>query len=151
METLERLTRLMNVFVRFFESLNCLFWQLGWLQQNITQSSLPALLTVGLIMSLCVVFLLPDDVLEGVGDQLDRSFGLPQHASVLLLRALPLVIVAAILFAYVSLRMRLSAQQEYAHVYTDDKDRDPEDGRLSRHLAPDLILPPSASVFHRRF
>ena len=39
METLRSLTDNINVVVRFFQSVNCLFWQLQWLERNILQGS----------------------------------------------------------------------------------------------------------------
>jgi hypothetical protein len=38
MESLRRLTDTINTFVRFFESINCLFWQIQWLEQNINRA-----------------------------------------------------------------------------------------------------------------
>lgn len=39
MDQLRLLTENINVFVRFFESINCLYYQLNWLQQNILYGS----------------------------------------------------------------------------------------------------------------
>ena len=39
MEAIQNLTRTLNVFVRFFESINCLFWQINWLERNVSNAS----------------------------------------------------------------------------------------------------------------
>ncbi len=38
MEAIQNLTNTINTFVRFFESINCMFWQLNWLEQNVARA-----------------------------------------------------------------------------------------------------------------
>lgn len=54
MDTLRGLTEQINVFVRFFESVNYLFCQVRWLEQNIQNSSKGLLLVVGVIGLICL-------------------------------------------------------------------------------------------------
>lgn len=37
MDSIRQLTETINVFVQFFQSINCLFWQLRWLESNVTE------------------------------------------------------------------------------------------------------------------
>lgn len=53
MDTLRGLTEQISVFVRFFESINYLFCQIRWLEQNIQNSSKGLLLVVGTIGLIC--------------------------------------------------------------------------------------------------
>lgn len=53
MDTLRGLTEQINVFVRFFESVNYLFCHLRWLEQNIQNSNKMLLLVVGVICMIC--------------------------------------------------------------------------------------------------
>jgi undecaprenyl pyrophosphate phosphatase UppP len=39
LEGIRELTATINVFVRFFESINCLFWQIDWLRRNFSSST----------------------------------------------------------------------------------------------------------------
>ena len=67
MDTLRGLTDQINVFVRFFESINYLFCQVRWLEQNIQNSSKGLLLVVGVICLICFyVFYSPST--DGGGD-----------------------------------------------------------------------------------
>ena len=54
MENLRHLTDQINVFVQFFQSVNCLFFQLKWLEENIVRSSNGLLLTVIGIVLFCI-------------------------------------------------------------------------------------------------
>ena len=49
MEALSGITQQINVFVRFFESINYLFCQIRWLEQNFQNSSKTLILIVGAI------------------------------------------------------------------------------------------------------
>ena len=53
MEALRNITQSINTFVRFFESINYLFCQIRWLEQNIANSSPRLLLFIGCILSIC--------------------------------------------------------------------------------------------------
>jgi hypothetical protein len=53
MDALRGLTDQINVFVRLFESINYLFCQIRWLEQNIQNSSKMLLLVVGVIGMIC--------------------------------------------------------------------------------------------------
>jgi hypothetical protein len=53
MDALRGLTEQINVFVRLFESINYLFCQIRWLEQNIQNSSKMLLLVVGVIGMIC--------------------------------------------------------------------------------------------------
>ncbi|KAJ1436099.1 hypothetical protein B484DRAFT_445833 [Ochromonadaceae sp. CCMP2298] len=51
MDSLRRITEQINVFVRFFQSINCLFLQLGWLERNIVHGSVEKIvLTLVLVL-----------------------------------------------------------------------------------------------------
>ena len=53
MDVLQGITQQINVFVRFFESINYLFCQIRWLEQNVQNSSNSLLIIVGSIGLLC--------------------------------------------------------------------------------------------------
>lgn len=53
MEALQGITQQINVFVRFFESVNYLFCQIRWLEQNVQNSSHVLLIIVGSVAVLC--------------------------------------------------------------------------------------------------
>lgn len=61
MQNIQNLTRTINVFVRFFESINCLFWQIGWLQQNFTNQSSERLFFFLVIFLLCIYITFPGE------------------------------------------------------------------------------------------
>lgn len=109
METIERLTRSINVFVRFLESVNCLFWQLDWLRQNCLGRSSGTFLVVCAVLLLCVALTLPEEALRAAGAGLDQWLALPASSSERLLRALPLVLLGALLGSLVCRRW----QQNY--------------------------------------
>lgn len=52
MDTLRQLTSQINVFVRFFQSINCLFYQIRWLESNVIRGSLGHLLYVAILLAL---------------------------------------------------------------------------------------------------
>eukprot|EP01041_Mallomonas_annulata_P003919 gene3919-7814_t len=54
MEALVEMTRHINTFVRFFESINGLFCHMRWLESNIRNSSSGLLLAVGGILLFCL-------------------------------------------------------------------------------------------------
>eukprot|EP01038_Epipyxis_sp_PR26KG_P006715 gene6715-9208_t len=55
MDAIRELTNTINIFVQFFQSINCLFWQIRWLEDNIRGSSSPLLLIVFVIIVLCLI------------------------------------------------------------------------------------------------
>ncbi len=57
MDSLNTLTNTINTFVRFFESINCLFWQIQWLEENITRSGHGTIIIVAIIIAFCVLFM----------------------------------------------------------------------------------------------
>lgn len=57
MEALRAVTDNINVFVRFLESVNCLFLQLQWLERNVlTQGQGPRMILVFVILGFCVYY-----------------------------------------------------------------------------------------------
>jgi len=54
MDSIRELTNTINVFVRFFESINCLFWQVDWLRRNVATSGMNHITVVLIILSICV-------------------------------------------------------------------------------------------------
>ena len=56
MDGLNQLTAAMNSFVRFFESLNCLFWQISWLKNNIARADTQTLVMVAAIVMVCMLY-----------------------------------------------------------------------------------------------
>jgi hypothetical protein len=54
MEAIQGITSAINTFVRFFESINYLFCQIRWLEQNISNSRGGLLLVVGAIVAVCL-------------------------------------------------------------------------------------------------
>lgn len=68
MENLRRLTDTINTFVRFFQSINCLFWNLQWLEENLMKASNPRMLIVGGIILFCVFYTFMGD---SIGDTTD--------------------------------------------------------------------------------
>jgi hypothetical protein len=54
MEALREITSTINIFVRFFESINCLFWQINWLRQNFQSSPNDQMIIVVIIILVCV-------------------------------------------------------------------------------------------------
>lgn len=60
MNNLRELTSTINTFVRFFESINCLFWQIQWLEQNVTRAQgiegLGRILLVVIFVSFCIFY-----------------------------------------------------------------------------------------------
>jgi hypothetical protein len=55
MEALRDITQSINTFVRFFESINYLFCQIRWFEQNVLNSGSKLVMIVGVIISLCVL------------------------------------------------------------------------------------------------
>ncbi|RYH06595.1 hypothetical protein EON65_42690 [archaeon] len=51
MDAIRNLTNTINTFVNLFQSINCLFWQLRWLEGNINSENGPTLLLVLAIVS----------------------------------------------------------------------------------------------------
>mmetsp|Transcript_27751 Transcript_27751/g.38235 ORF Transcript_27751/g.38235 Transcript_27751/m.38235 type:complete len:155 (-) Transcript_27751:113-577(-) len=54
MDSIRELTNTINVFVRFFESINCLFWQIDWLRRNVSSSGMNHMTVVLIILAVCV-------------------------------------------------------------------------------------------------
>lgn len=153
MESLQQFTHTLNVFVRFFESVNCLFWQLGWLRQNIQQSSLDLLLTVAAIASVALLFTLPAETLNSLGAQLDAHFGLPASTSIHILRLLPLLLVAAVIFMYLRGRWQQKREvaQAYAVVEAEEGNNDVENNQLPPlPSSPAHLYPTAPSTYFSR-
>lgn len=51
---MRQLTNNIQVFVRFFQSINCLFWNVRWLQANLTKTNNQQMAIVGIIVLLCL-------------------------------------------------------------------------------------------------
>jgi hypothetical protein len=56
MESLQRITHHINIFVRFFQSINCLFLNLGWLERNIVHGSTEKVVLTLLLVAVAGVF-----------------------------------------------------------------------------------------------
>ena len=54
MESIRELTNTINVFVRFFESINCLFWQIDWLRRNVQSTGSEQMAIVLILLVLCI-------------------------------------------------------------------------------------------------
>lgn len=54
MEAIRELTHTINTFVRFFESINCLFWQIDWLRRNVQGTGSEQMTIVLVIMAVCI-------------------------------------------------------------------------------------------------
>ena len=67
-------------------SVNCLFWQIGWLQRNIHRSSLETLLTVAAVVAVCLAYLVPEEVLRLAAEQLGSLLSVPAEALLQVLR-----------------------------------------------------------------
>ena len=65
MDNIRRLTDTINTFVRFFQSVNCLFWNVQWLEENLTKASNPRMLIVGIISLFCVFYTFMADSVKG--------------------------------------------------------------------------------------
>ena len=105
MESLNHFTNTLNNFVRFFESINCLFWQLRWLEENITRSNRKSLLLVGGIITFCIVFVYFDGSNGDLGEIWNE-----------LLNGLPIAIVFGVIAYYLLKRFMLSRDRH------DDRD-----------------------------
>eukprot|EP01031_Cornospumella_fuschlensis_P037311 gene37311-45298_t len=46
MDAIRNITNVINTFVNLFQSINCLFWQLRWLESNLNNENGPTLLLV---------------------------------------------------------------------------------------------------------
>lgn len=57
MEAIQSLTRTINVLVEFFQSINCLFFQLRWLEGNCRRESGAVFFVVLFLIAFCVVYL----------------------------------------------------------------------------------------------
>jgi hypothetical protein len=55
MDELRAITNHINTFVRFFESINCLFWQIRWLEDNISKAQFGRIAIVLLIFGFCAL------------------------------------------------------------------------------------------------
>jgi hypothetical protein len=67
MDAIRSLTENINVFVRFFQSINCLFFQIRWLEENVGRSRNGVMLLVIGIVALCVMLSFGVD-LPGLGE-----------------------------------------------------------------------------------
>lgn len=133
METLQRLTNSINVFVRFFESINCLFWQLSWLQQNIRGSNLITLGIVAVIVLFCILLLVPEGEISAFADGVDRALQLPPSTTLQIVRLLPIVIVVAVIAFYLYRRINPPKYVGVRDTDFDDVERkDPSDDRNMR-------------------
>jgi hypothetical protein len=70
MDQLRTITNTINTFVHFFQSINCLFWQVRWLEENVMRSSGSRIMLIGGIILFCayISFVSNDsNPLNGVG------------------------------------------------------------------------------------
>jgi hypothetical protein len=68
MEAIESITRTINVFVNFLQSVNCLFLQIGWLENNCRGESSTKFFIVIFILSFCVVYAFMCDMMDKCSD-----------------------------------------------------------------------------------
>lgn len=123
MHALNSLTANINVFVRFFQSINHLFCQIRWLDSNIRNSSGSLLAAVGAIVFICyLVYTQPEErILKILTDQ-----G-------------PLLIVCVVIAVLVYRRYHLGATGDsnvnsilFGNPESEPKERDVEIGRGAR-------------------
>lgn len=84
-----------NVFVRFFESINCLFLQIRWLEENLTRSSNGLLaLVVGIIFFCLISLYIGESGLTSIFESIGiKNSDLVSH---LVFQLIPLIIVVGI-------------------------------------------------------
>ncbi len=68
MEAIQSLTRTINVFVNFFQSINCLFLQVRWLENNCQGESPAKFFMVIFVLSFCVVYVVLCDTMDKCSD-----------------------------------------------------------------------------------
>ena len=119
MDTLNHLTNTINQFVRFFESINCLFWQINWLEQNIGQSNRGTFLIVGGIIAFCVLYLFADGSSDAwfgdIGDEIIAS--------------MPLILVVLVVAYFIYKRYHASQRGRRENLNYDSVDQ-AEDGQI---------------------
>ena len=54
MDAIRELTHTINTFVRFFESINCLFWQIDWLRRNVQGTGSEQMTIVLVVIVVCI-------------------------------------------------------------------------------------------------
>lgn len=101
MDQLNAVTNTINNFVRFFESINCLFWQIQWLEENISRSNNRTFLIVA-------VFFLFACLVGFFGDSLNAD----------ITNNLPVLVVFGVIALFIFRRCRRQP---------DDRARDPDD------------------------
>jgi hypothetical protein len=115
MDALRQLTETINVFVRFFESINCLFLQLRWLQDNITRSNNSLLYLVSGVVVLCVLLMIIGESLRGDG----HKDGIAKVIGQLIYDYAPIVLVVVIIIGFFRLRSlqnQRDPERSYEHV-----------------------------------
>lgn len=124
METLNRLTHTINHFVRFFESINCLFWQIRWLEENIRKSNLGQLFLVSGIAIFCVILVFAD---EKTIHSFSSNMGIDGDIAVSLYRSMPLLIVFGVIIYFFSQRFfRSRFDRDDSHYRHDNRENDIE-------------------------
>jgi hypothetical protein len=107
MDALNSLTNTINQFVRFFESINCLFWQIRWLEENINRSGHRTIILVGLIIGFGVVYsFFGDEIVQIFGDNFSKL--------------IPLIIVFGVILLFLFRRFNRSNSGDYiSHEHRD--------------------------------
>lgn len=104
MDSIRQLTDQINVFVRFFESINCLFLQLQWLENNITRSSNGLIITVGCIVLFCLFAMI---VGQDTVVSLLKSLGIPETIATMIYNSIPILIIVIIIGLFFMRRFQL--------------------------------------------
>jgi hypothetical protein len=130
MEALRDITQSINTFVRFFESVNYLFCQLRWFEQNVLNSGSKLLLFVGVIICLCVLIYYEGGHGGGPYDALNRF--LTDYG--------PIVLVVTIIAYFISQRLSGAGPSEggggtfesvfFGNRRRNQRDVDPSSGDL---------------------
>ena len=81
MEAINQLSASLGVFVRFFEQVNCLFFQIRWLQENIMRSDNFTMGVVAVIVIVCLYV----------------TYAAPYGLSSPVLNALPIVVIVGVI------------------------------------------------------
>ena len=110
MESISQLTHTLNVFVRFFESINMLFCQVRWLESNIRNTRSGTFCIVFSIIGFCILMLLTTQGKEGI--QFLTYLGLPPQFLPYFIKWGPIILIIAIIGLFLHRRASLGPQSE---------------------------------------
>lgn len=98
MHALSELTSNINVFVRFFESVNMLFCQMRWLEQTVRNTNFGLMFLGAIIITFCVLFM---NVGDGkIGEQIGIFLGLPRGVWVVFSSWIPIALVCGLILYF---------------------------------------------------